>query len=116
MTGISADLTRLTTLAEHATDAAARLRAGAEPGGGTALPALPQAARFLAALTAARSRQVSGAQDFARFYADAGTSLSGLGAALSDREEVAAGGFRSLAPPAPQSPPGSPGISVGVTS
>lgn len=94
MTGITVDLTSLAGVAGHASDAAGRLTTGADPGGGTPpVFALPQAARFLAAFTAARERQAGAARDFARFYTDAGSALTGLGGTLADREDAAARGF-----------------------
>lgn len=91
MTGITVDLTSLTGVAERAADAAGRLRGGTDPGGG--LPpvfALPQAARFLTAFTAARDRQAGAAGDFARFYADAGAALTDLTGKIADGEDAAA--------------------------
>lgn len=93
MTGITAEPAALTTVADHAAQTAGRLSAGADPGEGPPVFALPQASRFLAALTAARTRQAAAATDFARFYADAGTSLTALTGTLTSQEDAAAGSF-----------------------
>jgi hypothetical protein len=58
--------------------------------------ALPQASRFLTALTAARTRQAAAANDFARFYADAGASLTTLAGALTRQEDAAADSFSTF--------------------
>ncbi|AGP31430.1 hypothetical protein [Corynebacterium terpenotabidum] len=86
MTGITAETSALTAAARRAAATADRLTAGTDPGGGPPVFALPQAARFLAALTDARARQATAATDFARFYSDAGAALTDLGGALTAQE------------------------------
>lgn len=93
MTGITADLDRLPGVAQRVADTAARLAAGADPGpastGGPPVFTLPQAAQFVSALAIAHDRQAAAAAALARFYADAGTSLSSLGSALAHAESTA---------------------------
>lgn len=96
MTGITVDLTHLQAAARHARNTAGRLAAGADPGTGPPVFALPQAERLLAALTAARRNQAGAAESFAHFYADAGSSLTALGRTVSDREDTAARGFSGM--------------------
>jgi hypothetical protein len=96
MTGITAEPAALTAVADRAALTAGRLAAGTDPGEGPPVFALPQASRFLTALTAARTRQAAAANDFARFYADAGASLTTLAGALTRQEDAAADSFSTF--------------------
>lgn len=96
MTGITAETAALSAVARHAALTAGRLSTGADPGQGPPVFGLPQAARFLASLTAARARQSAAATGFARFYADAGASLTDLSGTLTGQENAASRSFGTL--------------------
>lgn len=96
MTGITAELREISTLAHSIDRTAETIGSGINKSAVAAMFALPQASRFRTALEATREKQAVSAQSFSRFYHDAGVSLTRLGHSLSEGEDAASGAFELL--------------------
>jgi len=99
MTGITADIDRLSTAATHAVQVADRLRIASSSAGDSHPPSFLPAGidRLAIALTTARRRHQESALTFAEFYDGAGASLDSLRTSLTLSEGATVHQFHNLA-------------------